>query len=157
MGAPANSDKIEIRPAETKDSDEIAGVMVAARDATLPNLSKIDTKEEFRVLMKLVLVPKNDVWVAEMSGKGIVGFMVVSESFLNYLSIHPSHWSKGIGSKLLDKAKDRNNTLTVTPFQKEKRTRSFYELHGFKQLELCDGFGNQEHEPDALYEWIKSP
>jgi hypothetical protein len=31
--------------------------------------------------------------------------------------------------------------------------RSFYERRGLRLVELTDGAGNEEREPDALYEW----
>ncbi len=36
---------------------------------------------------------------------------------------------------------------------RNKKARSFYEKSDFKLLMLGDGSGNEEKEPDALYEW----
>ena len=41
-------------------------------------------------------------------------------------------------------------------FQRNTTARSFYEKRGLKILRLTDGSGNDEHEPDALYEWHPS-
>ena len=34
--------------------------------------------------------------------------------------------------------------------------RRFYERNGCRVVELTDGSGNEEREPDALYEWAPS-
>jgi hypothetical protein len=39
-------------------------------------------------------------------------------------------------------------------FQRNERARTFYERRGCHVVELTDGSGNEEREPDALYEWV---
>jgi len=41
-------------------------------------------------------------------------------------------------------------------FQRNEGARRFYERHGCRLVELTDGSGNEEKEPDALYEWRPS-
>lgn len=36
------------------------------------------------------------------------------------------------------------------------QARSFYESYGFRLVRTTEGSGNEEREPDALYEWIAS-
>jgi ribosomal protein S18 acetylase RimI-like enzyme len=43
--------------------------------------------------------------------------------------------------------------LQLWVFQKNVGARRFYERHGFRLVELTDGAGNEENEPDARYEW----
>jgi putative acetyltransferase len=38
-------------------------------------------------------------------------------------------------------------------FQQNVGARRLYERHGFTLVKLADGSGNQEGEPEALYEW----
>ena len=40
-------------------------------------------------------------------------------------------------------------------FQKNIAARRFYERNGFVVIEETDGAGNEEREPDVLYEWRK--
>jgi len=51
-----------------------------------------------------------------------------------------------------------STTMTVTPtpnggFQKNMPGVRFYTRRGFHRVELSDGSGNEELEPDALYQW----
>ena len=39
-------------------------------------------------------------------------------------------------------------------FQRNTQARDFYEHRGMRVVELTDGSRNEEHEPDALYEWL---
>jgi GNAT superfamily N-acetyltransferase len=43
--------------------------------------------------------------------------------------------------------------LRLWTFQKNEGARRFYERHGFDVVEMTDGAGNEEHEPDVLYAW----
>ncbi len=38
--------------------------------------------------------------------------------------------------------------------QRNDGARRFYEKHGLHVVELTEGSGNEEREPDALYEWV---
>jgi hypothetical protein len=60
------------------------------------------------------------------------------------------------GGALLDQAREGNAALQPWVFLRDKPARRFYESHGFTLLEITDGSGNEEHEPDARYRWIKS-
>ena len=73
---------------------------------------------------------------------------------LDHLYLLPSHYRRGIGTALLDKAKQASGgKILLYAFQKNTRARAFYERHGFRAIWFGDGAENEEHEPDVLYEW----
>jgi hypothetical protein len=39
-------------------------------------------------------------------------------------------------------------------FRRNEDARRFYERLGFCVVELTDGSGNEEREPDVLYAWV---
>ena len=43
--------------------------------------------------------------------------------------------------------------FSLWTFQKNEGARRFYERHGFDAVELTDGSGNMEREPDVRYAW----
>jgi hypothetical protein len=45
--------------------------------------------------------------------------------------------------------------LALWTFQRHANARSFYEAHGFRCVRFTAGRDNEEHEPDALYEWTR--
>ena len=76
---------------------------------------------------------------------------------LEKLYVEPAEQNRGIGSALLDKAKElRPDELYLWVFQKNP-ARRLYERHGFELVKLTDGADNMEREPDALYRWAPEP
>ena len=54
----------------------------------------------------------------------------------------------------MDKAKElRPAGFRLWVFQRNDGARRFYERHGLTLVELTDGAGNEEREPDARYDW----
>jgi hypothetical protein len=45
--------------------------------------------------------------------------------------------------------------LQLFTFQRNERARAFYEARGFVAIGASDGSGNEEGEPDLLYEWVQ--
>jgi GNAT superfamily N-acetyltransferase len=80
--------------------------------------------------------------------------LVIKGEELDHLDVHPDYWSKGIGSQLIAQAKKGRLKLMLFTFQRNERSRRFYEHHGFKLINLGDGSANEEREPDACYEWV---
>ena len=101
----------------------------------------------------------DEVWVAEGDGR-LLGFMALRRSrtegweTLEKLYVDPPEQDRGVGTVLLDKAKElRPDGLHLWVFQKNESARRFYERHGFRLVRLTDGAANMEREPDALYAW----
>lgn len=143
---------VPIRLARTGEADTIADVFVASfRELTfLPNLH---TDDQIRDWIRDEMVPAHEVWVAEADGR-IVGFAALTDDLLGHLYVHPEAQSQGVGTALLEWAKSRRPCgFRLWVFQKNEGARRFYERHGFHLVELTDGSGNEEREPDALYEW----
>jgi ribosomal protein S18 acetylase RimI-like enzyme len=100
-----------------------------------------------------------EVWLAEENGRPL-GFLAIRRSrrddreVLESLYVEPEAQNRGVGTALLDKAKDlRPDGLYLWVFQRNEGARRFYERHGFRLVKLTDGAENMEREPDALYAW----
>jgi GNAT superfamily N-acetyltransferase len=143
-----------IRRATPDDAPAISGVFVRAREemAYLPRIPEHD-----RPLLGRRFLARAELWVAEEAGC-IVGFAGVSGNELTHLYVDPPAQNRGVGTALLDQVKSlRAEHLELWVFQKNEGARRFYERHGFELVELTDGAGNTEREPDALYRWPQSP
>ena len=100
-----------------------------------------------------------EVWVAE-DDRSLLGFLAIEASrnlggaaVLEKIYVEPAEQNRGVGSALLDKAKElRPDELYLWVFQKNP-ARRLYERHGFRLVKLTDGADNMEREPDALYRW----
>ena len=144
---------IEIRKATATDVAEVAEVFIASQADALPFLARLHTPQETRGFIANQVFPLCDVWVA-VERSEILGMMAIAGTHLDHLYLKPGHYRRGIGTKLLDKAKQlRPEKLTLYAFAVNTRARAFYEHHGFKPIEFGDGSANEAGEPDVLYEW----
>ena len=142
-----------MRLARTGEADTIAEVFLASfRGLTF--LPRLHSDNDIRRWIRTEVVPQHDVWVAEVGGR-VVGFAALRENLLGHLYVHPVEQSRSFGTALLDVVKrERPDGFRLWVFQKNEGARRFYERHGLRLVELTDGAGNEEREPDALYEWV---
>jgi ribosomal protein S18 acetylase RimI-like enzyme len=146
------SDKVRIRPARPGDADAVAEVFIASFD-TLTFLPKLHTDEETIDFVANKVMPEQEVLVAEENGR-IVGFVAMDGDSLEHLYVHPDSQGRGVGSALLERAKERMpRGFSLWVFQQNAQARRFYERHGLSLIERTEGAGNEERMPDARYEW----
>jgi ribosomal protein S18 acetylase RimI-like enzyme len=146
-----------LRPARPEDADALAAILRAAMRGAMPWLPDLHTPEDDRGFLREVVLPAQEVWVAEANGD-VAGFTALGMrggvEFMEHLYVAPDHQRRGIGTALMDRAKERRPAgFRLWVFQRNAGARDFYEHHGFRLVELTDGSGNEEKEPDALYEW----
>jgi ribosomal protein S18 acetylase RimI-like enzyme len=146
------SDKVRIRPARPGDADAVAEVFIASFD-TLTFLPTLHTDEETIDFIANKVMPEQEVLVAEENGT-IVGFVAMDGDSLEHLYVHPDSQGRGVGSALLERAKERMpRGFSLWVFQQNAQARRFYERHGLSLIERTEGAGNEERMPDARYEW----
>ncbi|HEY4621378.1 MAG TPA: GNAT family N-acetyltransferase [Gaiellaceae bacterium] len=147
-----------IRRATLEDADELAAILRAAMRGAMPWLPDLHTPEEDCRFLRTIVLPNEEVWVAEVDERP-VGFVALGSRegavYLQHIYVTPERQSRGLGSELINRAKERRPTgFRLWVFQKNDGARRFYERHGLRLVELTDGSGNEEREPDALYEWV---
>ena len=143
---------MELRHAGPGDADAVADILLAAR-AEMTYLPQLHTDDEVRDWVRTGLVPAREVWIAVLDGRS-AGFLALAGDQIDHLYVHPDAQGVGLGSALLDRAKERRpNGLRLWVFQRNTGARRFYERHGFALLRETDGADNMKREPDALYEW----
>lgn len=144
---------IEIRKAAAADIADVAEVFIASQADALPFLAALHTPQETRAFIANQVFPSSDMWVAVEAGR-IVGMMALVGQHIDHLYLMPGEYRRGIGTKLLNKAKQLSpQKITLYAFAVNSRARAFYEHHGFKPIEFGDGSANEAGEPDVLYEW----
>jgi GNAT superfamily N-acetyltransferase len=142
-----------LRRGRPADAATITALHLAARRDAMPYLPALHSDEDVRAWMRDTLLPKAEVWVAEIDGRP-AGYVGLVDDLLDHLYVGPEHQRQGVGSLLLAKAKAlRPGGLRLYAFQRNRHARAFYEARGFTPLSFSDGVGNEEQEPDVLYQW----
>ena len=150
---------MKIRKADEDELCEVAVLMRASLDVHLPFLPKLHNRREDYWFVSNVLFAEEQLFVAEDCDgqEGLLGMMSIKDGWLNQLYISPYQVGHGIGAKLLDHAKALSGGhLRLWCFVENERACQFYLKHGFVEMDRTDGHGNEEKEPDILYEWQAS-
>ena len=142
----------EIRRADDNDFEALASIHLASLVQVMPFMPRIHTVEEDRKYFANILASQ-ECWVAEIE-RIVLGFIAFRDSWVNHLYVLPDYQGIGVGSKLLGIAKEVSLPfLQLWTFQANNRARAFYMKHGFVEVELTDGAGNEEGTPDVRLVW----
>ena len=147
---------MKIRRAREDEIEALTHLFIRARNE-MDYLPRVP--EEAAVPIAARIREHEEVWVAEEDGR-LFGFLGIEASrnlggapVLEKIYVEPAEQNRGVGSALLEKAKElRPDELYLWVFQKNP-ARKLYERHGFRLVKLTAGADNMEREPDALYRW----
>lgn len=144
--------KIKIIPYDEKYAEETVKMWRDSKEKAL-GVKDIHDFADHLNFLKTVLARENKVFLAiDEDADKAVGILAVAENELNQLYIHNDYQGIGIGTRLLEIAKDLSGgKLRLFTFEVNKGAQTFYEKHGFKIIGR--GFENEEKLPDILYEW----
>jgi putative acetyltransferase len=149
--------RFSLRRATPEDAPALADVHLRARRECMSFLPDSYSPEEVLAWIREIMPQHDEVWVAEDGGR-VIGFFALSDDLLYHLYVYPEMQGRGVGSALFNRVKElAPDGFRLWVFQRNRQARDFYEHRGMRVVELTDGSGNQEREPDALYEWTPSP
>lgn len=148
---------LTFRTATQADAEAVAHVYLASRKELVSFAPLAHSDEDVHQWIRESLIPTGQVTVAQHEGK-IIGMMALSTdetaNWLDHLYVHPHSVRRGIGTKLVERAKAvLGSPIRLYTFQANLGAIRFYERHGFKAIAYGDGSGNEENCPDVLYEW----
>lgn len=144
---------VRIRPYEPKDLEKIVQLWYRTWHQTFPNIQHPQPYSAWKSRFCDDLAVTGKVWVAEVEHH-IVGFVVVikEEQYLSQIFVNPEYQNCGVGSALLNKAKEIcPQGLMLQTLQQNIRTCLFYEKHGFKAGKLSVNKINGQ--PNIEYHW----
>jgi GNAT superfamily N-acetyltransferase len=143
---------MEFRRAQQHEGRALAQVWLRSRRAAVAAIPPpVQNDGEVRTWFRDLLAGR-EVWIAETDG-AVVALLVLDGRWVDQLYVHPAWTGEGIGSRLLQVAKQRHpDGLDLWTFQSNSGARRFYERHGFVAIEATDG-DNEEGAPDLHYEW----
>ena len=144
---------VELRRATDADADAVAEVWLTSFKQALPTVRRAHDDDDVRRHAREHWVARTECWVA-VDGLHVVAMMSLTPGWVDQLYVAPSSQGQRIGRELLDLAKERSGgELQLWTFQINARARRFYERNGFTAVEMTDGAGNEEREPDVRYVW----
>ena len=148
------TDQPVIRRADPTESDRVAEVMWRVREqsATIGAIPpSVHPLEDMKTWMSRMVFTRHEVWVG-VDGETFVAVLVLGRpDWLEHLYIDNSHTGQGLGSRLVDLAKQElGGRVQLWTFQSNHGARRFYERHGFVAVETTDG-DNEEGQPDVRY------
>ena len=143
-----------LRPLQLPDIDAAARVHRAAFDHALPSLAGLHTPQEDSWFFRERVFKTCELWGA-FDDTGLTGLIAFREDWIDQLYVLPDVQRRGVGSALLQRAKDTFARLHLWTFQRNQPARRFYKSHGFVLVRETDGADNEEREPDALYLWTR--
>ena len=142
---------IDIRRAEIGDAVAVADVFLDSFHATY-DFPLAHTDDEVREWVRDRLIPEHETWVAIDDGR-VVALLALAPGWLEQLYVAPDRLGEGIGSRLVELAKQRQPSgMDLWTFQVNDRARRFYEGHGFVAVEETAD-SNEERQPDVRYRW----
>jgi chorismate mutase/GNAT superfamily N-acetyltransferase len=143
-----------IRAAGADDAVAIADLYSASRVAAVPQMPPaLHTNEEDRAWVAARLADGHEAWVAEAEGE-LLGYALLTATWLDHLFVRPDRLGEGIGSALLDLVKAlRPQGFCLWVFETNTGARRFYERAGLIALDRTDGSGNEEKAPDVRMAW----
>ncbi len=149
--------KPKIRPYSPADFDALTILWRISREKSLPKFQKEHGHffyEDRDYFQENILV-ENRVWVLEDPESGLpAAFLAIKDDFIDHLYVHPDHWRKGLGERLLDFARTLSpRRLWLYTLQDNLNARAFYRKNGFRAI----AFGMSplpENQPDVTYEWL---
>ena len=146
---------LSIRKLDLADMDAAARVHRAAFDHALPWLTGLHTPEEDRWFYRERMFANCALWGVFDDG-AMTGVIAFRDDWIEQLYVLPTAQGRGVGSALLDIAKQGSDRLQLWTFQRNTPARRFSEERGFELAEQTDGSRNEEKEPDARYVWTRA-
>jgi chorismate mutase/GNAT superfamily N-acetyltransferase len=146
---------LTVRPATPEDADDLATLLLEAREAAYPDMPRgVHPPEDVRRWLRTRFdTPGVELWLAEQAGAA-VGMLLLEDDWLHSLYVAPDRTGQGIGSVLLELAQSlRPRRLGLWVFETNKGARRFYARHGFVEVRRTDGSDNEEHQPDVELVW----
>lgn len=98
-------------------------------------------------------LPNSEVYIAEETGT-ILGFIALSENYIASIFVDIEQQGKGIGTLLLNYAKNIRTELKLNVYQKNDKSVNFYKSKDF--IILSESTDQPTLEKEYVMQWNKS-
>lgn len=97
-------------------------------------------------------LPQAEVYIWEEKGE-VTGFLGLEGGYIAGIFVRYGEQGRGVGKKLLDRAKEGRDRLTLHVYQKNARAAAFYRREGFALLE--EGTDGATGQPEYRMVWTR--
>ena len=143
---------LDISPARILDAGSVGRILSENNDL-MPWLQRVHTAAE-EIMYAEQMIDAGWVSVARKEGR-IVGFLARWDNEIVALYVLPEHHDTGVGTALIDAAKENCGHLGLWSYQANAGASRFYDLRGFREVARTDGSSNDVGLPDIRYEWTQ--
>ncbi len=145
---------LSIRSLRADETDEAAAIFRRAM-MTVPCFDEtLHSADEDKAFWRENIFAKCEI-LGIFDRGSLCGQAAVGPGWIHQFHIEPDRQGRGIGSLLLGHVMNQLADIQLWTFQANLGARRFYERHGFIAMELTDGAGNEEKEPDVRYRWVR--
>jgi len=141
------------RLARPDESRSIADLWLRSRHASIPAIpAPVHSDDDVREWFASVVVTEREPWVITSEDRP-AALLVLDHGWVDQLYVDPKWTGHGLGSVLINVAKERNpDTLDLWSFASNRGARRFYERHGFQVIASTDD-DNEEGARALHYRW----
>lgn len=139
-----------IRKFKLDDIDEVMHIWLDANLKVHNFIKSGHWKDNYNYVKEAL--PGAEVYVYLIDDE-IVGFIGLNNNYIEGLFVHQSFQGKGVGTSLLNKAKENQGTLSLNVYKKNKDAIKFYTKNGFRIT--YEKFDDSVKEIEYLMNWVK--
>lgn len=133
-----------IRECKPDDLDQVMQIWLEQNLAAHPFIDPVFFQSNADLVR--VILPSSQIYVQDING--VKGFIGLTDNYIAGLFIDVGYQHQGLGSSLIEKAKQARAELFVNVYVENKVAVQFYEKHGFTQLETM--INAETHQPEIL-------
>ncbi|MEO1680572.1 MAG: GNAT family N-acetyltransferase [Pseudomonadota bacterium] len=139
---------LRLRQGVAEDAPACAAILNSWIDAT-PWMPRVHPADDVVRHYREDVFAKRVVWVA---GDPVLGFLALDTETGLVTALYVGAPGQGIGTALLDRAKESRSELELWTFVANEGARRFYAREGFGEVRRTEG-DNEERLPDILFRW----
>lgn len=133
-----------IRKFELNDIDDVMKIWLNVNIKAHHFINDTYWKDNYQKVK--YMLPQSDIYVYCNENNEIQGFIGLTGNYISGIFIKTGSQSQGIGKQLLSRAKQNNNSLTLSVYCKNNRAVNFYLRENFtiSSKQIDDNTGEEE-------------
>ncbi len=139
-----------IRKFDIKDIDDVMNIWITENIKTHSFIPNEYWKNNFEYVKNIL--PNAEIYVY-VEDNIILGFIGLNDNYIEGIFVDSNYQDKGIGTALLNKAKEIKQQLTLNVYKKNSKAIKFYQKNGFEITEENIDEENDEVEYIMLWKY----